>query len=180
MNKLSRVSLQNLYLCFIRVSSGGWFWKLHCLSRWRNGDVIALGSAINLLIRCADPIIMYSLLTVFKLRRLAFNQSFNPDKSLLILFSIMATSESPEAILVSSACLLGIVYDSQPGKSFIKRRKRSGPSIEPCGTPHLMVRALDKTPLSCRHLIIIIIIMNLYCADINISIFKCALQAVYT
>ena len=91
---------------------------------------------------------MYSLLTVFKLRRLAFNQSFNPDKSLLILFSIMATSESPEVILVSSAYLLGIVYDRQPDKSFIKRRKRSGSSIEPCGTPHLMVRALDKTPFT--------------------------------
>ena len=101
-----------------------------------------------MLIRCADPIIMYSLLTVFKQRRLAFNQSFNPDKSLLILFSSMVTSESPEVILVTSAYILGIVYDSQPGKSFIKRRKRSGPSIEPCGTPHLMVRALDKTPFT--------------------------------
>ena len=38
--------------------------------------------------------------------------------------------------------------DRQPGKSFIKSRKRSGPSIEPCGTPHLMVCALDKTPFT--------------------------------
>ena len=59
----------------------------------------------------------------------------------------MMTSESPEVILVSSGYILGIVYGRQPGKSFIKRRKRSGPSIEPCGTPHLMVHALDKTHL---------------------------------
>ena len=45
---------------------------------------------------------------------------------------------------MSSGCKLEPVSDNDWGRLFTYNRKRSGPRIEPCGTPYFNVPASEK------------------------------------
>ena len=48
---------------------------------------------------------------------------------------------------MSSAKRLIFSRGNRKGRSLINNRNKSGPSIEPCGTPDVMGRASEKVPL---------------------------------
>ena len=52
--------------------------------------------------------------------------------------------------VVSSVYILGTLNDRQLGKSLIYIRKKRGPRIVPCGTPHLRVVKSERQPLTDR------------------------------
>ena len=49
---------------------------------------------------------------------------------------------------VSLAHILGMLNERQSGKSLIYIRNKSGPTIVPCGTPHLTVVKSERQPLT--------------------------------
>ena len=71
-------------------------------------------------------------LFAFNHKEISLNSSFNVF--IIISLSLPLTNE-----LLSSANSLGNVFLQTLARSFMYMRNKSGPSIDPCGTPHLII-----------------------------------------
>jgi len=79
----------------------------------------------------------------FSDNRLALNQSDSSSSSELIIFIRLEIDELEYIRLVSSANKIKFRYVLECTISFIYSRNKSGPRIEPCGTPQLMDLKLE-------------------------------------
>ena len=90
-----------------------------------------------------EAISLNSVLPVFKVNLLAYNQSLTWDRSVFNLRSISAGVFPAQDRFVSSANMEACVYLRHIGRSFIYGENSKGPKLEPCGTPHLTVSCPD-------------------------------------
>ena len=94
-------------------------------------------------IRCLEPIIMYSVLSLLSVSLFASNHWCIFSKSTLMRSCSSSFVLPLVEIFVSSANMLAEDEVRQFGRSFIYNKKRSGPRLEPWGIPHLTVLVLD-------------------------------------
>ena len=71
---------------------------------------------------------------------LALNQFATLRSSLFIVLKIFSILESKIKNFVSSANIIGVSLFEILKRSFIYMRNKSGPRMEPCGTPQVILR----------------------------------------
>ena len=104
--------------------------------------VYTFGSALFLLENIMKWVflIFRDSLFAFNHKEISFNSSFN-------VFIIKSLSLPLMNRLLSSANSIGNVFLHTVAWSFIYMRNKSGPNIDPCGTPHFMTWFWDFIPL---------------------------------
>ena len=84
---------------------------------------------------------------MFKESRFAENQVLIFFNSVLVMEVMLFKSLPLMKILVSSANIIKVSSLVTVLRSLIYSKNRSGPKIEPCGTPHIMGNLIDRTSL---------------------------------
>ena len=70
------------------------------------------------------------------------------SKSEFTAFSTSSIQLPDEVIFVSSANIRGLVEFKHEGRSLIYNKNKSGPRIEPCGTPHVILLSFEMKPFT--------------------------------
>eukprot|EP00732_Lithocolla_globosa_P005911 Lithocolla_globosa_v1_NODE_6458_length_1084_cov_178.950437.p2 type:complete len:158 gc:universal NODE_6458_length_1084_cov_178.950437:581-1054(+) len=110
-------------VCF--VSCGGGVGRLSC--------GIPFGSCFT-----AEENNRYPVLEALRVRRFASHHSEIKFRSVNAFFLRERIFLSRTSRVVSSANMYGVECSKQFGKSFMYKIKNKGPSMEPCGTPHVI------------------------------------------
>ena len=88
----------------------------------------------------------------FRLGLFAMSHLQRFSKPKFTAFSTSSIQLPDEVIFVSSANIRGLVEFKHEGRSLIYNKNKSGPRIEPCGTPHVIFFSFEMKPFNLTFL----------------------------
>ena len=104
------------------------------------------GFSVNCVSFLLEAININSVFFALRVKLFVSSQEFTLSKSLLILFSISGNEEPKVDIFVSSADMEAWVCLRQLGRSLIYNVKSSGPKLDPCGIPLVILLKCELVP----------------------------------
>ena len=109
--------------------------------------------SVTVAILCLEPINMYSVFNMFRVILFAQSHCLSFSMSAFISCRSPSTPQAVKVMLVSSAYILVVAKSVMLLRSLMYIQNRSGPSMDPCGTPHLIMSCSERIPVDVYELI---------------------------